>query len=442
MENTTNMQQLRPFWAKDREETLQARIGKINKLNDPTTSADEILRWGKVVLFFLLGYSTLLGFFCYFKSFSKSFPIEVAFIFSCILPVAIEFGKNYCATWAIRQPFFHGFASIFASKAKTFIFAGLALIAIVTYGMSVRNSTVGAEQLSLMFSHERNAATFTPDTRVIDDQIAATQQSINENRGIKWKGTVTYQAQKSIQSQTKALTTLQAQRQESIQQQRADWEQDQTYKSDQGNNIAGLVLASGGFVELLQILFQFLRVACEKLLDNRISSSSATFQFSPNQNGQARQPNAYPTIENLVYFNRSSPSGNVQPAPPPPDNTVSQCVATVTQQNTEVAAHSLDDVLKLSEKRLRGFACNFDEKHRRNDTVHANICTILDETFEKLKLYKHLGYYPTRAQAIKFYTYITGELFKSLNERGWPYNNDVEFAQVMFDLIPKKEPAT
>jgi len=442
MQNASNSQTQRPFWAKDREETLQARIKKINKLNDPTTNADEILRWGKVFLFALLGYSALLGFFCYYKNFSKSFPEEVAIVLSIILPCAIEFGKNYCSTWAIRQPFFHGFAPIFASKAKTFIFAGLTLIGIATFVMSIRNSTVGSQQLSLMFSHERNASVFTPDTRVIDEQIAATQSSINDNRNIKWKGTVTYQAQKAIQAQTKALTTLQSQRETAMQQQRADWEKDQSYKTEQAGGVAALVLASGGWVELLQFLFLFLRVACEKLLDNRISSSSPTFQFSPQQNGQARQPNAYPTIENMVYFNRTSPTGNVQPAPPPPDNTVSQSPHTVTQQNTEVAAHSLDDVLKLSEKRLRGFACNFDEKHRRNDTVHANICTILDETFEKLKLYKHLGYYPTRAQAIKFYTYITGELFKSLNERGWPYNNDVEFAQVMFDLIPKKEPAT
>lgn len=442
MQNATNSQQMRPFWAKDRDETLQARISKINKLNDPTTNADEILRWGKVFLFALLGYSALLGFFCYYKNFSKSFPQEVAVVLSIILPCAIEFGKNYCSTWAIRQPFFHGFAPIFASKAKTFIFGGLALIGLATFVMSIRNSTVGSQQLSLMFSHERNASVFTPDTRVIDEQIAATQSSINDNRNIKWKGTVTYQAQKSIQAQTKALTTLQSQRQEAIQQQRADWEKDQSYKTEQAGGVAALVLASGGWVELLQFLFLFLRVACEKLLDNRISANQHHVVGS-SANGHTMQ-HRYPTVENaarLVFFNRAQDTGQVQQAPDDTGNTVSHRDTPVSHLSDPSAPNTVDHVLKLAEKELRGYHANFGVRGRKDSTVSDNINRILNETGANLTRFQTMGHQPTRDQAIKFYTYITGDLFPSLNARGWPYQGDIVFAELMFGLIPEKAPA-
>lgn len=443
MQNHANPQEIRPFWAKDRAETLRARIEKINKLNDPTTNADEILRWGKVFLFALLGYSALLGFFCYYKNFSKSFPQEVAIVLSIILPCAIEFGKNYCSTWAIRQPFFHGFPSIFASKAKTFIFAGLALIGVATFVMSIRNSTVGSQQLSLMFSHERNASVFTPDTRVIDEQIAATQSSINDNRNIKWKGTVTYQAQKSIQSQTKALTTLQSQRQEAIQQQRADWEKDQSYKTEQAGGVAALVLASGGWVELLQFLFLFLRVACEKLLDNRLPRTedvAAAFNYQRAGSLQQRPETHYPTVENsrLIYFNRVEDTGQVLPTT---ENTVSHRDTPVSQHADMPAVNTVDHVLKLAEKELRGHHANFNVRGRKDSTVSANINRILDETQNNLVQYQLAGMQPTRDQAIRFYTYITGDLFPSLNTRGWPYQGDVVFAKLMFGMIPEKAPA-
>lgn len=435
-----NDAKLRPWWATDREQTLQNRIDKINKLNDPTTSADEILKWGKLFLYLLLGYSALLGYFCYYKNFSKSFPIEVAIVLSVILPLSIEFGKNYCATWAIRQPFFHGFPAIFASKAKTFVFVGLALIGVATFVMSIRNSTIGSQQLSLMFSHERNASTFTSDTRAIDAQISDLEKSMAANRSIQWKGTVTYQAQKAIQREAGAKERLQQQRAETIRQQREDWEKDQQYKTDQGNGVASLVLASGGWVELLQFLFLFLRVACEKLLDNRMQRP-ANFVAFPNNN-PTRNATPYPTIENrgFVYFNRTSPTGDVHATQP--ENTVSQSHITVTQPNEAATPHTVDAVLKLAKKELQGFAANFGRKYGKDSTVSDNINRILDETLEKLYLYRSLNYYPTRDQAITFYTYITGELFKNLNERGWPYEKDVEFAQMMFEMIPKKHPAT
>ena len=438
MEKHPNQQPLRPFWAKDREETLQARINKINKLNDPTTSADEILRWGKVFLYLLLGYSALLGFFCYYKNFSKSFPVEVAFTLSIILPCAIEFGKNYCSTWAIRQPFFHGFASIFASKAKTFIFAGLTLIGIATFVMSIRNSTVGSQQLSLMFSHERNAATFSPDTKVIDEQISATQKSIDGNRGIKWKGTVTYQAQKAIQSETKALTTLQSQRETSVQQQRADWEKDQSYKTEQAGGVAALVLASGGWVELLQFLFLFLRVACEKLLDNRISGSTEHYRpiATPATNGHEKHQSPYPPIQNTnarrVYFNRASDTGQVHPAEPVPQPT--QPVAQL--QTPSGGTTGADQILELLRVNVQREVSNFRNPQATPSTVAGRIHGHLAIAYGAMK---SQDFVPSRAAGVRVYGYLVETVFPTLNEKGWPFEQDIFMCQRLLEVIPKSQ---
>ena len=433
MQNDANPQQNRPVWRKDPAEALKARIDKINTLSDPNTSADEILAWGKFFLYLLLGYSALLGYFCYYKNFSQSFPPWVAVCLSVILPCAIEFGKNYCSTWAIRQPFFHGFPSITSSWPKIFIFGGLTLIGVATFVMSIRNSTVGSQQLSLMFSHERNAATFTPDTKVIDEQISATQKSIDGNRGIKWKGTVTYQAQKAIQSETKALTTLQSQRETSVQQQRVDWEKDQSYKTEQAGGVAALVLASGGWVELLQFLFLFLRVACEKLLDNRLPNTTTVNHIALSTNGHPtrQQSPSYPPIQNsrVIYFNRAEDTGQVQPAEP--QNTVPQSPQTVAQSGGVGA----DQVLELMRQQVQREIANFRNPQAIPKTVAGRIHGHLSGAYKTMNL---PDFCPSRAVGVKTYGYLVETVFPTLNEKGWPFEQDIFMCQRMIAVIPKK----
>ena len=433
-----------PVWSRDREKSMRNRIQKIQTLNDPTTSVDEILFYAKIILYVLLAYSAMLGYFCYYKNFSQSFPFYAAVFMSLALPLAIEFGKNYCVTWAIRKPFFSGFAPLFARWSSLIMFVALAAVGVATFIMSIRNSTTGAHQLSSMLSHERNASVFTPDTRTIDDQITATQRSIDDNRGIKWKGTVTYQAQKAIQSQTKALNQLQEQRAAAIHQQRADWEKSQGIKESQGNYVAELVLASGGWTELLQFLLMFLRVACEKSLDNRLPSP--TPQPSTQNNGFS-QFTPSTGAEHQTFFNRR-PNGQVRSAlsdPHPlfsdgnhdPFFTVSQSPPAVTQHNGDGSANYADDVLRLAETRIRGFYANFGRKGGKDSTVSENINRILDETLEKMQ---GPHFQPSRGQAAKFYAY-TVDLFRGLNEKGWPYDRQTALGQYALSKIPDRQPA-
>lgn len=261
------------WWSRDKKAGLQNRIGAIQRINDPTTNADEILAGSKWLIVVLLMFTGLLGGISYYKNFSGAFPTEAAIAMALALTFTIEWGKNYCATWSLRIPFFRGFGHIMETPANTFIFIGLIGIASATFFMSIYNSTIGGRQLAGMLSHERNATAFTADTKAIDDQIAGLQQASTETRKIQWKGTTTTTAQKSLASQSKALESLQRQREGVIKQQRADWERNQAVLSENSNFAANLVLKSGGWVELLQVLLILLRVSCEKALDNRLPSS-------------------------------------------------------------------------------------------------------------------------------------------------------------------------
>ena len=343
MQNNPNSQQ-QAWWSRDKKAGLNARISAIQRLNDPTTNADELLSGSKVLIFLLLCFTGLLAGYSYYKNFSGAFPLPLAVFMALALTIAIEWGKNYCSTWAIRTPFFRGLGHIVSSPANTFMFAGLVCIAIATFAMSVHNSTVGGRQLSMMLGHEKNASPFAPDTRGIDSLISTAQGNITAASATKWRGTTTRESQRAITAQTKSIESLQRQRETIIAQQRADWEKQAAIQAENQNYSANLVLASGGWVELLQLLLIIVRVACEKALDNRMASptqpeenaSGIGFQrtrqpaYSEGQQQPAtpiepRRPIGF-FISDRVPEKPESRSGTATVPPTVPgENTVEQC---------------------------------------------------------------------------------------------------------------------
>lgn len=262
------------WWKGDKQKNLSQRIAEIQEINDPTTNSDEILKGSKILLFILLCFTGLLGGLSYYKNFSGAFTPEVAAFMAVSLTVVIEWGKNYASKWALRIPFFRGFGHLATRPENTFVWVGLVAIAACTFYMSVYNSTKGGEQLSKMLHSERNSTTFKANTADIDAQINVVQNGIQQNQGIKWKGTTTYTAQKAIVSQSKSLEKLQDQRAAAIAQQRADYERTRNEQAENSNFASSLVMASGGYVELLQFLLLLLIVSCEKSLDRSPTPST------------------------------------------------------------------------------------------------------------------------------------------------------------------------
>lgn len=431
MSNQTKSQ---PWWHRTDVETLGDRVKKVQNVNDPTIMSDDILRASKVVMWALLAFTTLLSAAGYFKFFERSFGFNLALIMAVLLACVIEFGKNWGGLRVLRIPFFLGWSHIWATVQNTVLWAGLLVLACVTFAASVYNSTKGAEQLSLLLSHERHAVTFAPDVADIDRQIEATEGRMAENRKTKWKGTMTWEAQRANRREAAVLEGLQRQRETRIQQQRVDFEKESGIRDGQNQFTASNLLAVGGWVELLQIILMFIRVSAERSLDRTAGERSAS------GNGHnIPHPTANGHSNPRAFQNQNTPgpigfywSGYGQAPATPPQNTVSQLSQTVSQTNGAENTSYADDTLKLAMKRIQGHFANFDGQHRNNATVAGNIHTILDETLEKMR---PTSFVPTYDCTLKFYDYVAG-LFPALGVKGWPYDKSGIFLQYV--LRPHK----
>jgi len=396
--NSQNPSQM-PWWHREKKDGLSSRISQIQRVNDPTTYTDEVLTGAKFFIVLLLGFSGVLGALSYFQNFSISFPIEIAVFLALTLTIVIEWGKNKAATWAVRIPFFQGWSYLGQSPANTFIFVGLVCVALATFTMSIYNSTKGGEQLARMLSHEKNATVFAPDTKAIDDQIAATQQNVSAAPLVKWKGKQYYQDAKAVRAQSKSLESLQRQREEATKMQRADYERNLAIQASQTNFASKLVLASGGWIELLQVLLILLRVACEKNLDGRTSPLSR--QKTQSADASSRQIGFNVGADGMV------PTSDVR-------KPVSQSQQSVSQTNGTPPVMSAEEALRWFETELRREPSNLTNRHAQSDTVVNRIHGKLSRAENYLEAVEDASIPEKPAQ--RFKDYLQNDLFPVLNE--------------------------
>lgn len=268
----TNPSSSTAWWQKSKEAGLENRIQDINRYRDPTTNSDEVLRASRIVLSFLLILTCIMAAFSYARNFS-AFPPPLAWAFAIGLAAAIEFGKNYCATWAIRTPFFLGWGHLRQAPENTLRWFSLVLVALVTFAASVYNSTKGAKQISAQLAYEQQHSAFQPNTADIDAQIAGAEKRIERNNQNVWKGVVIFESQKANKVETRNIEALQKQRASRMAQQRTDWEKEQASQAENRDYASSMVLAAGGWMEVLQVLLMLLRVSCEKSLHGRMGDS-------------------------------------------------------------------------------------------------------------------------------------------------------------------------
>lgn len=283
MSFNTNSQD-RAFFQRSPEQkaaSIKNRIRSIAHRNDPTTYADEVLAGSKIVQVLLLTFTAAMSAFSYYYNFEVSFGSTLAMVFAASLAIAIEFGKNRAAVWALRTLFFSS-DTLKRSAASFFIFCGVLSVAVVTYYMSYTNSTKGAQQVSLLLASEKTRADFTPNTADIDAQITAAQGRIAKNNGNTYKKKVAVWSQQSNIQESATISQLTKQRADVIAQQREDYLKRESDKNANHNQAAGLLLAAGGWVELLQALLTLIMVACEKKLLDNMEHERPTARNNPN----------------------------------------------------------------------------------------------------------------------------------------------------------------
>lgn len=407
-----------PWYRRTTRKTLQERVKAVQNVNDPTIVADDVQRWSTRFIWLLLAFTTLLSGFSYYRFFEPSFGVLSIFM-AIALAVTIEFGKNWGFLKVLRIPFFMGWKHIQSEAEETIMWVGLLLLSIATFSASVYNSTHGAHQLSLLLGHERNLSEFKPNTAEIDAQIAATQSSMKENRAIKWQGVVTYNAQKAIQKESGVLDKLQAQRAATIDQQRKDWETQQTIKENQNAFSANSLLVVGGFVELIQVLLMFMRVASERSLDK--VASERDFEELKSQRPEAFQSNGIPHGGHGVNP-RANPVQNSSPIGfywPNYGTTPAPQVPGVSHQGQGVSRQNSDDILRLARKDFGSWAGNIGSRKHAPANCSAHIHRILDGLRDNMR---QTGFAPSSRVAIESYDYFARKL-SELDIAGWPYDH-------------------
>lgn len=402
---------------RSKEAGLNDRIRNIQKFRDVTTNADEVLRAAKVVLLFLLAITAGMAAFSYVRQFS-AFPFWMAVAIAAVLAVAIEFGKNYCSTWAIRTPFFLGWRHIGAEPENTLRWAALLLVAVVTFAASVYNSTQGAKVLSERLDYESKYSEFAPNTADIDAQIQQAQERIAKNNKNTWKGTVIWASQKSNTVEARVIEKLQTLKSERVAQQRADWEAKNAADGSQRQYTGKMVLAAGGWIEVLQILLILLRVACEKSLSGKMEGKQEQSIGFRQQN----QPSGFrPDQRRPIGFFREQEHGAPQPAQDAiVDITVPQRPQPVAQHNGILRDGEADKAVLFCLGLLKKEPSNFKNRQALPATVFSRIEKVLNDLSGVLDRCETLSYRVGNNTAV----YIIMHLMPCVQEAGFNYNTN------------------
>ena len=434
MLNSLNSQQ-KPFWkAADPSVGLNQRIAQINKYRDPTTSADEIMRWCKrLILPALLLYSGILGAASYYSFFSHNFSPEIAIVVAVLLAGVIEFGKSRMGLRAIQKPFLEGWKNIVTNEGHGIIWGGMLLFAIVTFTMSVINSTEGGRLLSVKSGQEKHATTFSPTTEAIDAQIAAAEKRMADNQ--KRRRSLCMPA--GNKTEAKTLASLHAQREQSISTQRADFERQRSINDQNTETSSNMLMAAGGWVEGIQLIVLFIIAACQSILAGKMADQypeeKRPIGFG-HRNPYATAAPTGPTGEydtesptrRYIGFNRDANTGDVRSATA--GNTVPQVQQTVPQENAPDIGMTPEEVLLFYTAKLRKEPSNFKAKWAKDETVAGRIHNNLNAAAGAIYKMTAVDY----EAAHDFWIYIS-EKIQPLPAKGFPYNSIHKIHDMLMD---------
>lgn len=396
------------------------RIKQIQTLRDDGTSADEILVVARDWLLPIsLVFSSVFCFLFYHKYLGEAFPPAAAIGGAVVIALLIECGKVWFGIRALR---FLYFENPLSSVANTILFVAVLGFACLAFYWSFSNSTSGLHDMSSSIAWERNRSEFAVNTTDIDRQISDARAAQQRAGQIKWRGTVTIDAQRTIRKQEENISRLQEQRAAMISQAKADHDARVAHQGEATAKAAGWTRLVGGLIEGVQILLLFIAASCEKILGDRSADAKKSGRSSsPTPPAMHGQPQATPHANgqpyNWIGFNRGA-DGNVTPAARH-ENPVSQPPPPVSQFDpAEPMFLVADEILRYYEGELRKEPSHF----QRRD---ANAPTIVNRIHKKLRL-AHSAIDRTRAGAFtfaaaqRFGLYLTG-VIRPLLEQHAPY---------------------
>lgn len=393
--NGASAENLGYFWTTNRDASLSARLKRIEKLNDPGTIADEFLKFGQIGLFISLVFTGLLSGFSYYHYFAPSFGSLIAIVMAVSAQCIIEWGKFGAFKRALVLPFFIGFRRILSAAHSTFLWIALCIIATLCFAVSLYNSTKGGEYLSEVLYRKNHESQFAPNTQSVDTLIAAANARISSNNNNTWRGKVVVHSQRANARESAAVALLMQQRTDLIAQQLSEYNKKKHNEQKEAAGGAKMVLAAGGWIELIQFLVIIGLVCCMKELDTRnpsptpsVAPAQKNAVFYNGQNGTnsfngAQHNNYGPSVPPTGNSGRVVVAGFGQPVavalqPYTADFTVSQSPQPVTQFLAPLKGAEAEKAVKYCITEINRDVPNYQNPQANRDTVTNRLIKKLD----------------------------------------------------------------
>lgn len=414
------------------------RIRQIQTIKDDGTSADEVLGVARDFLLPIsLVFSSVFCFLFYKKYFGEAFPPVAAIGGAIVIALLIEAGKVWFGIRALRYVYF---GKPLSSIANTVLFLAVLGFASVAFYWSFTNSTSGLHDMAAANAWAANQSEFTVNTTDIDRQIAEARQAQKEAGKIKWKGTVTVDAQRAIRKQEDNIARLQEQRAKLIDQAAADHADKKKYQGEQTQKAASWTRLVGGIVEGIQLLLLLIAASCEKLLSDR--NPVGAKQAGPNH---SPLPNSGVNLNGHTYAGfKTGPDGNYIPVNDPPAARHDPNAFTVTQPPPPVSqfdaaepdwtAFMPDEVLRWFESELRKEPSHLERKDANKATVIARIHNKLRRAHTTIDRMNRGAFSPDAAK--RFGLYLSNTIEPLLNAQARPYEG---FDDLLASLRHKTE---
>ena len=436
----------------------QQEVEMLLSLRNDKTNADEAVIFVKIIMWGLTTFMVYLGFEYYSKTFAEMFSPEAALVFAISLPAVIEIAKIKLIGKFFRAWFF-GWIGTKQHWSAVLYWLIIGTIGISAFWWSYTISTGGIREVAKQNAETKNRQCelhlqISTATAGVDAQIYALQKSNEDAGSLKNKrGRTNWASQPILSSNAQSLSYLFAQKEQIAKQVTENYQKTEGDVKIKVSAWAQFIERFGGwgelgvFICLCAVAFferrlyeankDAVKEAENELSKMSVAASPPSSPPPPHQhNGNSHQHQAYQNKGRFTYFNRQQ-DGAVRSAlekedAQPDKIPVSQFQEPVTQSDDPVAGNYADDVLKLAEKKLRGFSANFGRKWGYDDTVARNIHDILDQT-----LYKMKGTFRPSAEVhAKFSAYVLDTLFPLLLQKGFVYPKQTRFEGWLRSVAP------
>lgn len=431
--------------AERRQKSTQAHDEYLATLSNDETSADELrlaIKWGILPIFFF--WVAYVGYIHLSKELIGVVPDEHVSWLAMGIPIVFQFIKAYCATKCLRA--FH-FKWYDKSAQDFWIYTLLGVLTILAFIWTLKISFWDVKETANDNYVQQNTITLDAHlkgaTAEIDAQIAKLEAKEQAAGSLRTKkGGINWAVQPIAAENAKSKSALDAQRQTIVEAATKEFNTHSTTVEKQAKSRGNFFQRFGGFGELVEMICLILI----GLLEAKLRKMNAAFFHVPaadqpsngvHYNGQKPAQPSYPPINNrrMIFFNRLEDTGQVHSSSNDNGNPVPQSPQSVPQAEAAQGSVGADQVLELLRQQIQREIANFKNPQAIPKTVAGRIHSHLSDAYQAMK---SPDFAPTRATGAKVYGYLVGTVFPTLNEKGWPFENDQFMCLRMLDVIPKE----